>query len=210
MTSHRKRAIAREPDVRLCEFARAGDVDALEALLKRHEAALRRFLRWRLPRKYGALLSEDDLMQETYAEAFLFIGRIEPHRSFESWLRQVALNNLRDALRGINAMRRGGTGRNVEPKRGSESALVLVDALADTATTPSQAAARGEVSGVVAHAIGRLPNAYGEVVRLYDLECVPVEQVARRLGCSVGAVYMRRARALAMLRNLLRVNSLIA
>ena len=43
----------------------------------------------------------------------------------------------------------------------------------------------------------------GEVVRLYDLECRPVEQVAQLLECSPGAVYMRRARARDMLREIL-------
>jgi DNA-directed RNA polymerase specialized sigma24 family protein len=44
-------------------------------------------------------------------------------------------------------------------------------------------------------ALAKLPADYAKVVRLYDLECKPMEDVSRELGRSPGACYMLRARA---------------
>ncbi len=62
-------------------------------------------------------------------------------------------------------------------------------------TTPSRHAARGEAHTALERAIAQLPEAYERVVRMYDLECRPAEEVAEALQRSVGAVFMLRARA---------------
>ena len=64
-------------------------------------------------------------------------------------------------------------------------------------------AARNEAWAALKQAIRRLPEDYQQVVRMYDLEEQPVETVARVLQRSPGAVYMVRARAHRMLRDLL-------
>jgi DNA-directed RNA polymerase specialized sigma24 family protein len=49
----------------------------------------------------------------------------------------------------------------------------------------------------------RMPPDYAGVIRHYDLEERPVAEVAAALGRSAGAVYMLRARAHDLLRELL-------
>ena len=184
-------------------LAIGGDADALARLLERYGPAVRRSIRVEIPPQLRAVLSEDDVMQESYAEAFLSVYQLSPDGSFLPWLRRIAKNNLLDAAKGLRAERRGGNHSRVQTERGEEGALSLFDILADSGTTPSRGAMRGELEEVLAAALAQLPDAYREVVRLYDLECRPVEQVGRMLECSPGAVYMRRARARDMLREIL-------
>jgi len=185
-------------------LAVGGDADALARLLQRYGPAVRRSIRGEIPPQLRAVISEDDVMQESYAEAFLSIHQLSPEGAFFPWLRRIAKNNLLDATKGLRAERRGGNHARVEAERGDEGALSLFDVLADSGTTPSRGAMRGELEEALTAALAQLPDAYRQVVRLYDLECRPVEQVARRLGCSPGAVYMRRARARDLLREILR------
>lgn len=186
----------------LCR-AIGGDTCSLVRLLSRYGPDVRRSLCGQIPPEFRGLLSEDDVMQESYAEAFLSIGQLAPGSSFPAWLRRIARNNLLDAVKGLRAERRGRNHSRAEPEHGDEGVLSLLDVLVDTGTSPSRGAMRGELGEALQRALAQLPDAYRDVVRLYDLECRSAEQVARLTECSPGAVYMRRARALDMLREIL-------
>ena len=70
-------------------------------------------------------------------------------------------------------------------------------------TTPSRKLARKEDAERLEQAINQLPDAYREVVVLYDLDGLAAQEAADRIGCTVGALYMRRSRAHAMLAEIL-------
>jgi RNA polymerase sigma-70 factor (ECF subfamily) len=180
-----------------------GDADALVRLLHRYGPDVRRSIRGEIPPQFRPVLSEDDVMQESYAEAFLSIGQLDAQSSFAGWLRRIAKNNLLDAVKGLRTGRRGGNHARVETDRGEEGGLSLFDVLEAGGTTPSRGAMRGELGEVFERVLARLPDAYRDVVRRYDLECRTAEEVAGLLHCSPGAVYMRRARAHDMLREML-------
>src|SRR5438874_4374691 len=90
--------------------ATAGDAGALADLLTRDGAAARRALHDAIPIKWQSVLSMDDVMQQTYAEAVVSIGRFENRGdgSFAGWLTQLARCTLIDALRMLEADKRGG------------------------------------------------------------------------------------------------------
>jgi RNA polymerase sigma-70 factor (ECF subfamily) len=184
-------------------LATQGDPDALARLLERHGPAVRGFIRSQIPQQSRSLLSEDDVMQESYAGAFLSIGQFDRRGSFPAWLQKIARNNLLDAIKALSADCRGGSHRRVETEHGADTVLSLFDVLSDSGTTPSRGAMRSELRDVLGRALAELPDAYREVVQLYDLECRTADQVAEMLNCSPGAVYMRRARAREMLREVL-------
>ena len=187
----------------LVSRAASGDADALSELLAHFgpqvEAALRVGRRWQ------ANLDTADVMQVTYLEAFMQIRRFDPSRSgaFLQWLRQIAANNLRDAIRGLTGATRPPSERRVEIADSQDSVLRLADLMGVTTTTPSRAARRSEAHRILSAAVARLPDDYGEVVRRHDLEGIPVTQVAAALGRSAGAVHMLRARALGRLQEML-------
>ena len=120
-----------------------------------------------------------------------------------AWLARLATCNLLDALKALEADKRGGDRRRVEQASGDSTAIALYDQLTATSGTPSRHAARDEAAATLAQALQQLPGDYRRVLQLYDLDSHPIEEVAVQLDRSPGAVYMLRARALDRLRDLL-------
>jgi len=176
----------------LCRRAVAGDHDALEVLLRRSAPELRRRLRGRIAERHRGLITVDDVVQDACTDAFVGIGRFAYRGpgSFGAWLESIAWASLMDAVRFLEARKRGGGMQ----RRADVSTLGSVSA------TPSRAAARGEALKALEAGLDALPEHYAAVVRGYDLEGRPIESVAEELGRSVGAVYLIRNRALRRLR----------
>lgn len=180
-----------------------GDADALADLLAffgpQIEATLEIGNRWQ------SNLDAGDVMQVTYIEAFLQIARFDPARSssFLAWLRTIAANNLRDAIRGLGGANRPPAERRISSPSLDESATSFVQQLGFTSTTPSRTARKSEASRLLLAALERLPPDYREVIRRYDLEESAIGDVATAIGRSPGAVHMLRARAHARLREIL-------
>ncbi|MBS0265735.1 MAG: RNA polymerase sigma factor [Planctomycetes bacterium] len=176
--------------------ARAGSNDAMAALLQEIGPRVRSRIRPLIGTQFRSLIDEDDVMQEAYSEAFLQIGSFASENSFENWLYRIAKNNLLDAIRGLQAVRRSGVnGRAIHNNHSDAAGHDFLALLADSATPPSGHAVRNEMRIAVTEAINQLPDVYRRVVELYDMEGTPAAEVARILQCSEGAVYMRRARA---------------
>ncbi|HZW08782.1 MAG TPA: sigma-70 family RNA polymerase sigma factor [Phycisphaerales bacterium] len=175
----------------------AGDPEALSALLRTHGPVIRDRLAPKIGRQWSGLVEADDVMQVTYLEAFVQFRRVsfKDEGSFAAWLARVAENNLKDAIRSFDRAKRPDPRRRVHGPANEESYAGLVEVLGVTTTTPSRAAARREAVTVMDQALAKLPADYAKVVRLYDLECRPIEEVSRELGRSPGACYMLRARA---------------
>jgi RNA polymerase sigma factor (sigma-70 family) len=167
----------------LLHSAAAGDQDALAALLERHGPQVRRRLAGSVPRRWQAVLSLDDVMQEAYSDAFVDVRRFDPQTdvNFANWLTTLARRNLVDAVRMLEARKRGGAGRNAGNGWTGDSMSELYDLLVQTTSTPSRHAARNEASAGLEHAIRQLPAIQQRVVRLYDLERRPAEDVAAQI-----------------------------
>lgn len=180
---------------RLLAEATSGDVDALSTLLKRHGPEARRGLI--ISECWRPMIEADDVMQVTYVEAFIRIGQFTPEGpgSFVAWLRQIAQNNIRDAIRELERDKRPPVDKRIDPPRGDDSFVELYDLLGATTTTPSRDAARQEIKKILESAIAGLPPDYATAVRLHDLEGKTDTEVATAMGRSRGAVFMLRARA---------------
>jgi len=177
--------------------AATGGREALAELLEAHGPAVRERLSGAIPKRWRSLLSLDDVMQQTYADAFLDIGQFVPQGegSFPAWLLTLAKRNLLDALRMLEAEKRGGGRKQAKSPPGDESFVALYERLGGTSSTPSRKVARSEACSALQRAIKRLPGAQRRVVQMYDLEDRPIGEVAAALGRSEGAIYMLRARA---------------
>ena len=179
-----------------------GDREALATLLESTGPTVRRAIAGRIPGRWQSVLSEDDVMQQTYADAFQSISRFTPlgDGAFRAWLSSLAECNLRDALRMLGANKRGGNRRRVEAFRSEGSYVELYNLLSSSATSPSRQVSRKESYREMEQAIEDLPETYRQVVQLYDLDEASPKDVAESLGRSVGAVYMLRTRAHDLLR----------
>jgi RNA polymerase sigma-70 factor (subfamily 1) len=183
-----------------------GDQDALTDLLERHGHDVRARVAGGLPQRWQSLLSLDDVMQQAYTDAFLSIKsfRSRGEGSFTAWLTTLAKNNLLDAIKMLEAEKRGGGRRPVDIAAGSDHSFVaLFEWLGGVSSTPSRHAAQLEARQALARSIEQLPEAYRQVVQMYDLNGEDIEAVAAALGRSAGAVYMLRARAHRMLAEML-------
>lgn len=191
-------------ELKLARRAAQGDDEALADLLRLAGPTVRSRLVGRLQDSWGSMLDIDDVMQVTYLEAFLAIGRYTHGRDgdFAAWLTTIARNNLFDAERALKSKRRRPAGRRLDPAR-TDSSVTLFENLMATSTTPSRYASTREACQMLKAAIEQLPADYLRVVQLYDLDGLAVAEVARRMDRSAGAVYMLRARALDRLRELL-------
>lgn len=189
--------------------ARAGDLDALERLLVALGPEVRMTLD--INPKWQAVLDADDIMQVTYLEAFArfdqFIGA--NLKAFEIWLRQVARNNLLDAIRELGREKRPPPNKRVIPTSRQDASLSLCTMLGVTSTTPSRVVAAAEAGTLVDRALARMPDQYAAAVRYFDLEGLSGSEVAERLGCSRVTAFVLRRRARALLRELLGPSSRI-
>ncbi|MEL6329286.1 MAG: sigma-70 family RNA polymerase sigma factor [Planctomycetota bacterium] len=203
-------ALTPDDEALLSAKAAQGDQDSLERLLRYFGPAVRDRLKSKIGTQWRSSLDEDDVMQVTYLEAFLLISQFRSRGpgSFQAWLAQIAENNLRDALRGLQAAKRPNPKNRVQPKPGSSDSFVaLVELLGTTEATPSRAAAAHEAVRFLENALSTLPPDYERVVRLYDLEGLAASEVGEQLGRSAGAIYMLRARAHERLRKSLGTQS---
>ncbi len=184
-------------DGELVERAARGDASALRTLLGRHGPEVGQSLAGNIARQWQAVLDVDDVMQVTYLEAFLQIDRLTARdaASFTRWLRRIAENNLRDAVRELGRRKRPHPGMRVAPPAGEDSHVALLELLGATTTTASRHAARREGANILSSALDDLPADYRTAVRLYDLEGRSIVDVASAMDRSVGAVHMLRARA---------------
>lgn len=184
--------------VRAC----TGDKDALAALLEALgpgvEAALKISPKWR------GSIDAADVMQVTYLEAFAHISEFDPSRteSFSAWLTRMAENNLRDAIRALEAKKNPPPHLKLDAYD-DDHGLALFDVLTSGGETPSRIVRKDEAHQRLAQALRCLPPDYARTIQLYDLEGRSVEDVAAQLGRSTGAVYMLRMRAHDRLRELL-------
>lgn len=173
----------------------SGNPDALSRLLEKYGPEIED--RLQIARKWRPVLEPGDVMQVTYLEAFMQIGRFRPDQfeSFPGWLRRIAENNLRDAIRGLERQKHPQPDRRVEAAVGAESFVHLYETLAATSTTPSRVYGKADTKRLLEESIDQLPPDYARTIRLYDLESRPIGEIAEQMGRTPGAVHMLRARA---------------
>ncbi|MGO9921084.1 MAG: sigma-70 family RNA polymerase sigma factor [Isosphaeraceae bacterium] len=196
------------PEILIAQ-ARGGDDAALGALLELYRNYLRLVARSLMGVALRAKVEPSDLIQETFLKAHRdfagFAGQSE--REFVAWLRRILARTLADE---VKYQRR--KGRDLGRQESLDlllerSGLAIENALASHAISPSEGASRREQAVLLADAVSQLPADYREVFILRTLEHVPFDQIAPKMGRSVGAVRMLWARALEKLNRLLETRS---
>ena len=172
--------------------AAKGDRAAFSALMTATKCDLHRFVR----RYVGDDEEAYDLVQETYASAWLAIRRYDPSRSFATWLRSIAVNKCRDwgRKRAVRRVVRGVMGLD------APEAL----AVGDGATTPEERLDEGRRRTALDRAIADLPDALKAPLLLTAREGRSHAEVALIVGATPKAVETRVARARAKLAEALR------
>jgi RNA polymerase sigma-70 factor (ECF subfamily) len=133
----------------------------------------------------------DDLVQETYLRALRFSHRFEPGTHLRAWLFQI----LRNTFLTFYRLR-------------EREAPIADDGVPDWDVPMFHDAPEDSSSAMEAHtdlerAMSRLPQDFRTVLLLAEVEGMPLEDVARVMGCPVGTVKSRIFRAKERLRALL-------
>jgi RNA polymerase sigma-70 factor (ECF subfamily) len=180
-----------------------GDAAAAAALLAGYRPWLHLLARMQLGRRLRGRFDASDVAQQALLEACRALPAFRGTSEGEllAWLRQVLAHVLSHEVRRHGATRQRDAGREVSLDQAlAESSRRLGDLLAASDSSPSTRAARNDDAVRLAAALARLPADYREVIVLRNLEGLPHEEVAARMGRGAGAVRMLWVRALARLR----------
>ncbi len=173
----------------LVDRARAGDMIACEALMRRHRQRLYRVIRSVL--RTGP--DVEDTMQDTYVAVLRNLDRFEGRAQFGTWLLQIGRNAARARLR-----QRIPIVQLADPPD-LDALVPMLDLSVDAGPTPEQQVSSYEVVAVVEEAVGRLPHEYRRVFMLRVIEGLDTTETAEALGLAEGAVRQRLHRARGML-----------
>lgn len=182
------KTVGHPTDTELIEAARAGDLRALEALMRRHNRMLYRTAR--------AILGDDaeaeDAMQEAYLRAFGALAGFRGESKLSTWLVRIVAN---EAL--MRRRRRSRTAAVVPmgPAAADQWSTVISDR-----PGPDEDAARAEMRTIIEARIDALPESYRAVFVLRALEEMTVEETGAALDIPEATVRTRFFRARALLR----------
>lgn len=159
-----------------------------------------------IERQLGAVLRRkvepEDIFQEASADAVRFLptGDLSGRDPF-SWLCQFAERRIIDAHRKFVAAQKRSAHREVllGLAGGDASRVALIDQLAASMTTASEAFSRGERAAQLAAALATLPDDMRKALELRYLQGLPSKEIAQALGKSDGAVRVLLSRSLARL-----------
>ena len=186
----------------------AGDKDALVVLLYRYYDALAANLRQKLPAEGRAVISVEDVLQQSFIKAFQHIGRFERRgrHGFYYWLKTIADHTCTDELRKSQHRREcespwpaPGAPGNASDSSGPQSP----EPRAADADTPSRTASRHEAAGALQAALNTLQPRQREAVCLVFLQDLSLDEAAARMSTTKAAVHSLVYRGLEKLEEVL-------
>ncbi|MEX2111731.1 MAG: sigma-70 family RNA polymerase sigma factor [Pirellulales bacterium] len=159
--------------------ARAGSQAALGKLLQHYRDYLLRVAREELSGKLTPKVAQSDLVQETFLQAAQDFAGFNGESEWElrGWLRQILLNNLRDAERRFRDTAKRSIDREVSLQEHSD----LARDLKRSDPSPSAGLMADENRLAVHAALNRLPADYRRAIELRSLEGRPFEEVGQIL-----------------------------
>jgi RNA polymerase sigma-70 factor (ECF subfamily) len=184
-------------DEELARRVLAGDTDAFETLVSRHQKQVYR-LACRLTRNQA---DAEEVLQDTFLRAYRRLGGFREDAKFSTWLYRIATNAARMLHRG----------RARHPTEPLDEYLPRFDGQGRHARDVDHARAadaeeildRKRLARHAKGALERLPERYRIPFVLRDLEEMPTAEVASLLGMTDEAVRQRVHRARLMLRGYL-------
>ena len=167
-----------ESESALAASAAKGDKLALERLLMRHSTKLSRHVDAQLPKEIQGTVGTDDIVQQTFIDAFCCFGNFEPRRegAFWAWLRTIADNRILNAVKKHKRLKRGGELQRVDAGHYSDDDLA--ELLSAGSHSPSKSVARHEAIQAIHDVVRVLPEDYRQAVQLRLFDNKTLEEVA--------------------------------
>lgn len=191
-------AASRDDDAEDVARFLGGDEAAFESLVARHESEVYHIG----VRMLGHAEDAADAAQEVFLRAYRGLAHFRGEASFRTWLVGIAINVCRN--HGSSASRRH---RDLEvalesrPDPGGDPVELQ---LPDRGPDPESALAGKELGRALDAAVAGLSGEHREVLVMREILSMEYEEIASSLGCAVGTVKSRLARARDALRDRLR------
>jgi RNA polymerase sigma-70 factor, ECF subfamily len=191
----------------LAEIGR-GQPDAVNRLLERHRASLRKQIELRLDRQIARRVDASDIVQDVLLEASerLRDYLADPRMPFHVWLRHLAKDRMIDMHRRHRGAQRRSLDRErslASPQFGDQSSFDLAAQLAASELTPAAASIRKELEQRFLTAMEQLDDGDRDILLMRHFEQLGNTETAEALGLTPAAAGMRHLRALRKLRTIL-------
>ncbi len=190
----------------------AADPLSLQLLFHAERAHLLEYVRRHLPGELAAVVDVQDVLQDTYINAFRRMGQFTPGGDSSSvfrWLVTIARHRIAELLRLHRTAKRGGR-RSAADLGAVDDDDSLIQTLAQLAVyqrTPSRSAAAHEFLAALEQSLRRLPDRYRDAVNLRYIQGLTPGEIASKIGRSERAVHMLCNRGLKAVRMDLRSGS---
>ncbi len=184
------------PDNELVLLAKAGNEQALGALVNRHLSLV-----------YGACLrylrnqdEAEDAVQETFVKVWRHLKKIDPQKNFKAWVMEIAKNTCLDILKKKQAVPLSA----FEDEAGFN---YLAESLVSADQSPAEAAEQSILKRVLNSALDKLSPAYQKVLSLYYQEGLNFREISETLHEPLHTIKSRHRRAVINLRLILGQNN---
>lgn len=169
----------------LVRRAQAGEVEAYEDLVRRHQKRVFAIVGGILRRREDV----EDVAQQVFLKVYLALGRFDLRSAFSTWLYKITVNECWDHLRKKRARK-----LVYEADLSEDQARQMGDMPGD-AGGPTDLGQRAESRQLVERLLAELPEQERVMLVLKEAEGFSVEEIGRLLDMNVNTVKVRLFRA---------------
>jgi len=182
----------------LIDRIKNGDHDAFSALFEKYRPRLAVLLHYRMSPELRSSFEVDDVLQETFLEAFRDFGQFtyQSPGSFMSWLARISEHVMADLARSQGRQKRHAAEMLRFRSESNPSGPEPVDS-----RTPSRILAEEEGLRGLLEKLNSLPEHYRQAILLMKVEGLSTQEAAARLGKSNEATALLLHRALKRFRS---------
>ncbi len=181
----------------LVQQAKAGDFEAFDTLVRRHERRLYALAMTLLRNPPDA----EEAVQTALLNALEHLDGFREEASFATWITRITTHTALKVIRKRKGLPTVSLDAATEPN--SEGSIPHPEYIADWSQDPSELAQRSQVRTFLEQAAAELPESYRIIFLLRDVRELSVKETASILGITEGNVKVRLLRARLALREIL-------
>lgn len=185
-------------DSELVQRAKAGDLDAFEALTNRYERRVYSLAVRMLRQEQDA----EDVTQQTFLSALENLGGFRCEASFSTWLLRIAAHAALKIIRKRKGLNTVSLEEATEATNDSD-AVPHPEYIADWRQSPEELVHQHEIRRLLDEALSQLDEKHRLVFLLRDVEGLSIRETAEALDLSEANTKVRLLRARLQLRELL-------
>lgn len=176
-------------DAEIIDRFKSGDVEVFDVLAQRYSSRAYQIA-------YGVLGSKEDaeeVAQDVFIRIYKALPKFRGDAEFSTWMYRIAMNLARNKYR-WNKSRGARQNISIQATEEDEESGRGIQVSADELSPDTQAELT-EFTGNVMKEIENLPPLYREALVLRNIEEMSYERIATVLGCKLGTIKSRIARA---------------